>query len=64
MVNIFRKWAKQLTCDHEFEFDRNFYGDQINYFNARSLWKCKKCGKLDYRDQLHQEENINCQTWR
>ena len=41
-------------CDHDWEFVRNIYGDQINYCNGkRSKWKCKKCGKIEFRDDLY-----------
>jgi len=52
---------KQLFCKHDYEYVHNIYGDEINYCGGyRSLWKCKKCGKLQY---LYQEANINCQTF-
>ena len=59
-------WLKNLfkKCEHDYEFVRNIYGDEINYRNGyRSEWKCKKCGKLQWRLSLYQEENINCQTF-
>jgi len=47
-------WFKSLFCEHEYEFVRNIYGDQINYCNGkRSIWKCKKCGKIEYKDKLY-----------
>ena len=48
-------WIKSLfkRCEHEYEFVRNIYGDEINWCGGyRSLWKCKKCGKLEYRTYL------------
>ena len=51
------KWivqlVKQFCCDHDYEFVRNIYGDEINQHNGyRSLWVCKKCGKEQYRYYL------------
>ena len=48
-------WFKGLfkKCEHEYEFVRNIYGDEINYRGGyRSIWKCKKCGKIEYREHL------------
>jgi len=54
--NIIMNWIKSLFCKHEYEFVRNIYGDQINYCNGkRSIWKCKKCGNIEYRDKLCNE---------
>lgn len=40
-------------CEHEYEFVRNIYGDEINLCGEyRSIWKCKKCGKIEYRQNL------------
>ena len=47
------KWIKRLFCEHEYEFVRNIYGDEINACGEyRSIWKCKKCGKIEYRQNL------------
>ena len=47
------KWIKRLFCEHEYEFVRNIYGDEINACGGyRSIWKCKKCGKIEYRKKL------------
>ena len=44
---------KRLFCEHEYEFVRNIYGDEINACGGyRSIWKCKKCGKIEYRKKL------------
>jgi len=57
-------FIKSWFCKHEYKHIRNIYGDQINYCGGhRSLWECKKCHKLQYRDYLFTEENINCQTF-
>ena len=48
------KIIKQLFCKHNnIEFIRNIYGDEINYANTRSVWKCKYCGKILYRRHLN-----------
>ena len=47
------KWIKSLFCEHEYEFARNIYGDEINACGGyRSIWKCKKCGKIEYCKNL------------
>ena len=46
---------KRLFCEHEYEFVRNIYGDEINACGGyRSIWKCKKCGKIEYRKNCKQ----------
>lgn len=50
-------WFKR--CKHEYEFVRNIYGDEINQHDGcRSEWKCKKCGKIEYRPFL--QKNSIC----
>lgn len=47
------KWIKRLFCKHEYVFLRNIYGDEINWCGGyRSIWRCKKCGSLEYRKNL------------
>lgn len=29
---------------HRYVFRRNIYGDEILLLNARSIWRCEKCG--------------------
>ena len=44
------KFIKQLLCNHEYEFVRNIYGDEINHLGGkRSEYRCKKCGKITYK---------------
>ena len=48
-MNIF----KRLFCKHNYEFVRNIYGDEIRYTGwKRSIWKCNKCGKIKYSEEL------------
>ena len=48
---------KRLLCDHEYEFVRNIYGDEIIHAGwNRSRWRCKKCGKWQARPYLFDEE--------
>jgi hypothetical protein len=54
----------KLFCKHEYEFVRNIHGDEINLvspINAtyRSIWRCKKCGKLKYMYNLYYPEIEN-----
>ena len=49
-------WIKSLFKRCEYEFVRNIYGDEINHCGGyRSLWRCKKCGRLQWREQLYKE---------
>jgi hypothetical protein len=44
-------------CHHEYVWVRNIYGDEINAVGGRrSLWRCKKCGKLLLSNALVDEE--------
>lgn len=54
--NWIDKKVKQLLCSHPYwKFVRNIYGDEINYTNARSIYKCEKCGKYKFSQTLHAE---------
>lgn len=48
---------KRLLCKHDdLEFIRNVHGDEINQLSGketvRSIWKCKNCGKIIYKNYL------------
>jgi hypothetical protein len=44
---------KKLRCKHEnIQTLTNIYGDAINYFNARSIRMCTRCGKKFYKNEL------------
>ena len=46
---------KRKKCEHDYEFVRNIYGDDINWCGGyRSEWRCKKCGKTEFRRYLHE----------
>lgn len=46
-------WFKSLFCKHKFVFVHNIHGDEINECGGyRSVWKCSKCGKYQYRYDL------------
>lgn len=51
------KYIKKLfenVCTHDFIWVCNIYGDEINLHDGkRSVWKCSKCDKLEYRDDLY-----------
>lgn len=41
------KIIKRIFCKHEYVFERNIHGDEINWCGGyRSWWCCKKCGAL------------------
>lgn len=52
------KILNKLFCKHEYQFERNVYGDEINWCNCRSYYRCVKCGKtkrgqyLNYRGEI------------
>jgi hypothetical protein len=56
---------KRLLCKHEYVFERNIYGDEINYAGGnRSWWRCEKCGKrvLDPHLYLELERDSESKT--
>lgn len=47
---------KRLFCRHEYVFERNIYGDEINHVGGhRSWWRCKICGKRALDPHLYLE---------
>lgn len=47
------KWLKRLFCNHNFTHIRNIYGDEIQERGwKRSVWKCSKCMKFVYSNEL------------
>ena len=46
------KFFKKLKCEHIYIHIRDIYGDEVNRFGARSVWKCLNCGKIEYRSSL------------
>lgn len=49
---------RQLLCRHDYQFERNIYGDEINAASGkRSWWRCSKCGKHQLRPHLHEPSN-------
>lgn len=55
-----REWLAWTSCSHagSFVFIRNLYGDQIiEWGMKRSVWRCAKCGRLQGRDELHEQPN-------
>ena len=53
MIDFIKNLFKKHKCEHDFKFVHNIYGDAINYCGGyRSLWKCSKCGKVEYRKYL------------
>ena len=59
-MNWLRKFIHNFECEHEYVFVRNIYGDEINQHNGkRSIWKCTKCGKIEYKDTLYPNYNVD-----
>lgn len=61
ILNWWPIWfIRSCFCDHEYVFDRNFYGDQIiEHGFKRSQWYCKKCGRIQLRAGLVYGEDGN-----
>lgn len=54
------KAIKHLFCRHEYIFVRNIYGDEIILTGyKRSIWKCTKCGKYKFKDNLYEANESN-----
>ena len=54
---ITRLWKEARCKEHIYIFHRNVYGDEINCSPGRSIWKCSACGKIQYKRDLHKDEN-------
>jgi hypothetical protein len=51
--NCIKRLVIKFFCEHDMQWVRNIYGDEINYTNGkRSMWKCNKCDKTEYRRGL------------
>ena len=51
---------KSIFCKHDYQIVRTIHGDMINHLNARSEWKCSKCGWFTYSkhlDKLEKKKN-------
>jgi len=52
--NLIRQLISKYGCEHEYDFVRNIYGDEINQHDGmRSEWRCIKCGHIQYREDYH-----------
>lgn len=62
IIRMIHKFIIRALCKHNDKtFIRNIYGDEINYLNCRSLWKCNHCKKEIKSDQLYSSEtNQEC----
>ena len=50
---MLRDFLYRLLCRHDYVFERNIYGDEINWTGFRSWWRCRKCGALKGGDRLY-----------
>ena len=61
-ISLFGFTINISKCKHEnLLFIKNLFGDNINRYStnktiARSLWRCKDCGKLIPSSELNLEE--------
>ena len=57
--------VKQMLCEHNEQVHlMNIYGDYINYISPinkiyRSIWICKRCNKIIYKEKLGPEKKVN-----
>lgn len=56
------KLIKRIFCKHDYAFRENIYGDKINHISSRnktyrSIWICRKCGKVQKREYLNRVIN-------
>lgn len=57
------KIVKRIFCHHEWQFERNIYGDEINWVGGcRSWWVCPKCGAHTLGDHLYFEKEDDDQV--
>ena len=55
-----RKFLQNHCCEHNYEFIRNIYGDEVNMRDgARSIWQCHKCRKYKYEKELYDKIPLN-----
>lgn len=61
-MNWLHKLIQKIRCNHEYKWVRNIYGDEINSTGGkRSIWKCFKCNKIQYRNELKPEGKLFAQ---
>lgn len=58
MKKWFKRWLKQLRCEHSWYTVRNIHGDEILHMNARSIRQCRLCGKVMYHSQLDKSPEV------
>lgn len=55
-MNWLIAFFQKVFCQHnDTTHIRNIYGDEINLYQARSIWKCNECGARRYEQHLHPE---------
>lgn len=60
MLNYLLHLLNDLFCQHDYEFVRNTYGDEIIMWDwDRSIWRCSKCGKRTSRAELHEVSHVS-----
>lgn len=57
--SMFVEWINCWRGEHDFKFIRNLYGDEINSWEARSVWRCGVCGKMQGRPHLFKRKRQN-----
>lgn len=60
IISKMNRFFKKLFCGHKnVTFKRNVYGDEINFLNARSVWKCLDCNGYTYKKDLYEEHTTS-----
>ncbi len=60
--NFLSRLSHRVHCPHfqkDLVFIKNLHGDEINKYNARSMWFCSKCNKIIYQNRLFNTGEIS-----
>lgn len=58
-------FIKRLFCKHEYITVTNLAGDHVTWFNgAKSIRKCKHCGKILYEEKADNNCSVYNNVWR
>lgn len=47
-----------LNGGHQFAFRNNLHGDRALVMGARSVWACTKCPAVEYRQEVHEDNEV------
>lgn len=52
MVSWLKRAWTRFTCLHDYQYERTLYGDEINHYKYRNIYRCSLCGKEYNVDRL------------